>query len=1201
MFRRILSSTRALQLPASTAAHNTTMRHASVNVLDEMTPSVDAEDDAFFGSTHEPMGTVEEVVLQAIDMLCDDLYTCKSEVLRAFARSRNVPTSTHRATLVTNIIEAAHAEGQSNSDLRNTKRVLGDVFKDDVRVTGPRSQWTNQSLEASSIENACERHSSMSRLGGHSKALHVRLHQNAAARFLRQLSRPLQDDYDSISATATGGVFRVYKEEADSLVENLPPSEILAPFSAYLVAALRSNEFHMQSSQVEVVTKIAQSQLVRPTVEDGDMTFLESLMKMHDTVSNEVDLRQECYNSVFSKRTWGQDIPEVLLKSTSHFVDSNRFWELDDVPSWVTELSQKFSNWESIVRHDLPELSDVPPIVFHQLLQGVACFKIIQIVYGDDATAKDVPKSYATAVLLALKEHFHDDDKAAKAVEQLQGYVQIESSEKSKKVVRTVQSQLFASILSQMQSAAKLPTGDGSSSMVNERIGLVLREAAHTASLCDKTYGLFPLLVRITEDLKFHLRFGTVFKRLSSRDREIIRTRKGINMHETLAYFEKELHITPLSTKATSFLTIILFFMCARGSAESGKALLERYASVTGKEEFSIISISDAKKLTARDIRVALPPQLSYKSWLTVGEKESPSVYNTLHSTAVKGTSNQAMLLSQTPMMRALDAISRVPLRISKYMLHVQEAIVREGFGFGKIRPGFYPLHYCNFRSGEIRHPQRDTPLFNMKERERYFQQQQEDWRNLQDLRSSRVHYLQALRQARAVVQFSHIYFPHSMDFRGRMYPLPGRLNHTGSDPFRALLEYADPKPLGTVGVYWLKVHLANKMGMNKLTFDERAQFVDEHIDDVVRSAESPLSGDKWWQEGAEPLQALMACKELADALKCSQGPESFLSRIAVAVDGSYNGLQHYSAIGRDEFGGQLVNLVPSERPADAYTGILKVMMKTIEKDAVEFNEVAQRCIGSGIGLDKNHIKRKTIKRPIMTQVYGVTAYGMTEQIMDELVIQNKAHGLWTATDMREMAHYVRDKLLESLGELFKETQQCRKWLEQVTETIWRAQPSELRSAFCWTTPLGLIVRQPYRIKKEANLFTSSGFTKTQADSSSQASRKQLSAIAPNLIHSLDATHLAMTALEMQNRGLSMIAVHDSYWTYACDLPDLSTVLREQFVSLYSNYDPLVELKEQWEEAFFLDLRRHGLRLPDPPKRGNLDLKSVLKSEYFFS
>ena len=343
------------------------------------------------------------------------------------------------------------------------------------------------------------------------------------------------------------------------------------------------------------------------------------------------------------------------------------------------------------------------------------------------------------------------------------------------------------------------------------------------------------------------------------------------------------------------------------------------------------------------------------------------------------------------------------------------------------------------------------------------------------------------------------------------------------------------------------------------------------------------------------------ACKELADALKHSTGPENFLSRLPVAVDGSYNGLQHYSAIGRDAAGGALVNLVPQKLPSDAYTGILKEMMKEILADAAKDHAVAQRCIGSGKGMDKNHVRRKTIKQSIMTQVYGVTDYGMAEQIRTQLLNQNKAHGLWTNAEITEMASYLRDKVNESLGVTFRQTQECRSWLAQVSALIWKCQPAELRNAFSWTTPLGLIVRQPYRKGIETSVFTPSGYTRIKGSPLEPAAPKQMSALAPNLIHSLDATHLAMTALEMQNLGLSMLAVHDSFWTYACDLPTLSRVLREQFLELYTNFDPLVEIKQQWEEMFFLDLRRHSVVLPDPPKRGTLDLKKVLKSPYFFS
>jgi DNA-directed RNA polymerase len=54
-------------------------------------------------------------------------------------------------------------------------------------------------------------------------------------------------------------------------------------------------------------------------------------------------------------------------------------------------------------------------------------------------------------------------------------------------------------------------------------------------------------------------------------------------------------------------------------------------------------------------------------------------------------------------------------------------------------------------------------------------------------------------------------YFPHNLDFRGRAYPIPPHLNHLGSDICRSLLTFADKKPLGKHGLYWLKVALNPK------------------------------------------------------------------------------------------------------------------------------------------------------------------------------------------------------------------------------------------------------------------------------------------------------------------------------------------------------------------------------------------------------
>jgi DNA-directed RNA polymerase len=59
-------------------------------------------------------------------------------------------------------------------------------------------------------------------------------------------------------------------------------------------------------------------------------------------------------------------------------------------------------------------------------------------------------------------------------------------------------------------------------------------------------------------------------------------------------------------------------------------------------------------------------------------------------------------------------------------------------------------------------------------------------------------------------------YLPHSVDFRGRAYPIPPHLSHVGSDLSRGLLKFSQGFPLGERGLFWLKVQLANMYGYDK-------------------------------------------------------------------------------------------------------------------------------------------------------------------------------------------------------------------------------------------------------------------------------------------------------------------------------------------------------------------------------------------------
>lgn len=146
-----------------------------------------------------------------------------------------------------------------------------------------------------------------------------------------------------------------------------------------------------------------------------------------------------------------------------------------------------------------------------------------------------------------------------------------------------------------------------------------------------------------------------------------------------------------------------------------------------------------------------------------------------------------------------------------------------------------------------------------------------------------------------------------------------------------------------------------------------------------------------------------------------------------------------------------------------------------------------------------------------------------------------------------------------------------------------------------WITPLGLPVMQPYRknnahtIRTILQHFSVYSENETLPISKSQ----QRSAFPPNFVHSLDATHMFLTACKMREQSLTFAAVHDSYWTHACNVPELHSNLRECFVDLYS--EPILENLQS-----SLRLRYPGKTFPPLPARGVLNIHDVKESPYFF-
>ena len=435
---------------------------------------------------------------------------------------------------------------------------------------------------------------------------------------------------------------------------------------------------------------------------------------------------------------------------------------------------------------------------------------------------------------------------------------------------------------------------------------------------------------------------------------------------------------------------------------------------------------------------------------------------------------------------------------------------------------------------------------------------------------------------ARRYLDEEAIYFPHNMDFRGRAYPMHPYLNHLGSDFCRSMLKFSEAKPMGDGGLRWLFIHIANLCGANKMSLDSREEFGKNALDAILDSARNPLNGSRWWAEAENPYQCLATCFEIADALD-SGNPSTFASSIPVHQDGSCNGLLHYAALSRDKEGAESVNLLPCEAPRDVYSRVAELVAEDVEKHANDpsspYHSGAKNLLGE--------VDRKLVKQTVMTSVYGVTYIGARMQIASRL----KERG-WTDKDKIYVTSKVAAKLtMKALDTAFKNAKETMKWLGNCASII-----SKSGKPVSWTTPLGLPVVQPYRKKRKFVVITTNQRLILQKSNEGDpvSSLKQRTAFPPNYVHSLDSSHLLMTASECYSRGVTFAGVHDSFWTHACSIDEMNTVLRDKFISLHQQ--PLLEnLLDEFRRA------NPTLSFPPVPELGDLELQDVEHAKYFFS
>jgi len=244
-----------------------------------------------------------------------------------------------------------------------------------------------------------------------------------------------------------------------------------------------------------------------------------------------------------------------------------------------------------------------------------------------------------------------------------------------------------------------------------------------------------------------------------------------------------------------------------------------------------------------------------------------------------------------------------------------------------------------------------------------------------------------------------------------------------------------------------------------------------------------------------------------------------------------------------------------------------------------------------------NKVTRKITKRPVMTFTYSATKYGYCDQILQTLREIDGAGQPYLDADNYVAARYMAAEIWDGVQGTVVAAAEAMAWLRTVASIMTKAGVP-----IRWTAPTGLPVLQTYKSRK-ADLIRvvykgQRIRLQVRNELSKLDSKRQANGISPNLIHSMDASHLMGVANRCYDHDIrSLAVVHDSFGVHAARVSDLQNILRDTFADLYET-----NWLEVFREEFIAQLPPEWAdKIPPVPALGAFDIEQVRRSPYLFA
>lgn len=232
------------------------------------------------------------------------------------------------------------------------------------------------------------------------------------------------------------------------------------------------------------------------------------------------------------------------------------------------------------------------------------------------------------------------------------------------------------------------------------------------------------------------------------------------------------------------------------------------------------------------------------------------------------------------------------------------------------------------------------------------------------------------------------------------------------------------------------------------------------------------------------------------------------------------------------------------------------------------------------------NINRKIIKKPTMTKIYNVTLFSMAEYIkqefnyIEESEVQKENWYEYKGDPNLKIKGrdiYILAKAIDTIIYVkFPKYNQLNEYLKKIAKIC-----VELQIPIPWVLPSGLEVMQSYVTSNEIKLkpfkYRKNTFVLREATETFNT-QKQIRALMPNLVHSLDATSLSLlTDMFFNNPIISspdeaeslnsdnpknFFAIHDCFATTANYLDTISNYIKTVYFNIYSNKAYIINFDE---------------------------------------